>query len=586
MTDNTKPTGRHNKRISLVKEFWPRLLIGFTMMCITVLLQLAFPKLVGYFIDNIQLEQSPNWATQFAFIALCLLLVQAVATALRYYLFETTGYLIVTKIRRVLHQALLNQSIGFFDKHNVGELMNRLSADVDVLEDTLSMSLAISLRSFFVMSGGLVMLFFISPVLSSVLLVLIPISLFLGKWMGDKLQVRAKDIQQCQSDCATVAHENLSNIRLVHAYNSQQKAQQEYVNETQYTYQISAACARFIAKCQGGSSMLMYIALLSMLWIGADLISQGKLTVGELTSFVLYAAMVSTAARVVSDFWSDWMRTIGATERIFEIIDDAQEPEQRPTLQTKLRGNIVFKSVSFYYPERLEQYALKDFSLSIAHGEKVALVGHSGAGKSTISKLLLGFYQSTNGKIEFDGKAMDKLDIKDIRRHIAVVEQEPALFSGSILDNITYGSETDNVSLAKVHTAAKLANAAEFIEQLPQTYETKVGGRGVQLSGGQKQRIAIARAIIRDPQILILDEATSALDTISEMKVQHALDNLMQGRTTIIIAHRMSTIIKADRIVVMDNGELAEQGDYQELIQDPNSKFSQLMAHQQSNLAS
>lgn len=583
---NGHKKGIHYKRLSLVKEFWPRLLLGFAMMCLTVLLQLAFPKLVGYFIDNIQLQQSPNWATQFALIALVLLLVQAVATGVRYYLFETTGHLIVTKIRRVLHQALLNQTIGFFDKHNVGELMSRMSADVDVLQDTLSMSLAISLRSLFVMCGGLVMLFFISPVLSLVLLVLIPISLFLGKWMGDKLQVRAKDLQQCQSNCATVAHENLANIRLVHAHNSQQKAQQEYVDETQHTYSVSAACARFIAKCQGVSSMLMYIALLSMLWIGANLISQGKLTVGELTSFVLYAAMVSTAARVVSDFWSDWMQTIGATERIFEIIDDAKLPEQKPALQPKLTGNVVFKHVSFYYPERPEQSALKDFELSIRHGEKVALVGHSGAGKSTISKLLLGFYQSTQGQIEFDGKNMDEIDIRDVRRHIAVVEQEPALFSGSIWDNIIYGCEVDDVSLAEVHTAAKLANAVEFIEQLPQGYETKVGSRGVQLSGGQKQRIAIARAIIRDPQLLILDEATSALDAVSEMKVQQALDNLMQGRTTIIIAHRLSTITKADRIIVMDNGEVTEQGNYQELMQNSSSKFSELMAHQQNSLAS
>ena len=585
MTNKIKKGG-HKQRFNLVKEFWPRLLLGFVMMCLTVVLQLAFPKLVGYFIDNIQLEQSPAWASQFALIAFVLLLIQAAATAMRYYLFETTGYLIVTKIRRVLHQALLNQSIGFFDKHNVGELMSRMSDDVGVLEDTLSMSLAISLRSLFMMCGGLVMLFLISPILCSVLLVLIPISLFLGKWMGDKLQVRARDIQQCQSNCATVAHENLSNIRLVHAYNSQQRAQREYVKETQHTYGVSAACARFIAKCQGASSMLMYIALLSMLWIGAGLITQGTLTVGELTSFVLYAAMVSTAARVVSDFWSDWMQTMGATERIFEIIDDGQEPEQKPAPRSTLTGKVALNNVSFCYPERPEQQALNKVNLAINHGEKVALVGHSGAGKSTISKLLLGFYQTSEGEIEFDGVPMGSLDIRDVRRHVAVVEQEPALFSGSILDNITYGSEVNDIHLADVYEAAKLANAAEFIEQLPQGYDTKVGGRGVQLSGGQKQRIAIARAIIRNPQLLILDEATSALDAISERKVQQALDNLMQGRTTIIIAHRLSTITKADRIVVMDKGELAEQGSYQALSENTTSLFSQLMAHQQNSLAS
>lgn len=586
MTDKAKSIGLHSKRLSLIKEFWPRLFIGFIMMTVTVLLQLAFPKLIGYFIDNIQQQQESGWATKFALIAFGLLLLQALATAFRYYLFETTGYLIVTKIRRVLHQALINQTIGFFDKHNVGELMNRLSADVDVLEDTLSMGLAISLRSLFVMVGGIVMLFTVSPILCSVLLILIPISIFLGKWVGDKLRIRAKEIQQCQSDCAKVAHENFSNIRLVHAYNSQQKAQQQYVDETQNTYNISAACSRFIAKYQGGSSLLVYMALLIMLWVGAALISQGNLTVGELTSFILYAGMVTTAARVVSDFWSDWMRTIGATERIFEIIDNAQPPPTNKKKRANLQGNIAFENVSFHYPERPNQLALKQFQMSIKHGEKVALVGHSGAGKSTIAKLLLGFYQATDGCIEFDGTPMDELDIREVRRHVAIVEQEPALFSGSILDNITYGSRHNAVSLSMVQSAAKLANAEEFINQLPDAYETSVGGRGVQLSGGQKQRIAIARALIRDPQVLILDEATSALDTVSETKVQQALDNLMEDRTTIIIAHRISTITKADRIIVMDNGEVAEQGKYEELIKDPESKFSQLMSLQQDCLAS
>ncbi len=585
MTNNAKVEGLHKKRLSLITEFWRRLLLGFIMMSITVVLQLAFPKLIGYFIDGIQQEQSSNWTTQFALIAFALLIVQAVAMALRYYLFETTGLLIVTKIRRIVHQALVNQTIGFFDKHNVGELMNRLSSDVDVLQDTLSMGLAISLRSLFMMFGGIVMLFVISPTLSLVLLFLIPMSIYLGKWAGDRLRVRAKAIQQAQSDCAKVAHENMTNIRLVHAYNSQKKAQQGYIDETESSYRMSASCSRFIAKYQGGSSLLVYLALLIMLWVGADLISQGSLTVGELTSFVLYAAMVTTAARVVSDFWSDWMRTIGATERIFEIIDSAQETVDGQGKPTDLQGEIAFRDVSFCYPERPEQFALNNFQLSIKQGEKVALVGHSGAGKSTIAKLLLGFYQTDEGNIEFSGTAMDELDIRDIRRNIAVVEQEPALFSGSILDNITYGSIKDEVSLSKVQTAAKLANAEEFINEFPDAYDTEVGGRGVQLSGGQKQRIAIARALMRDPQLLILDEATSALDTVSETKVQQALDNLMEDRTTIIIAHRISTITKADRIVVMDKGKVAEQGKYEELMKDSSSKFSQLMSHQQDCLA-
>ncbi len=576
----------HFKRLTLIKEFSSRLFFGLMVMVLTVAMQLAFPKAVSYYMDSVQLEQSSTWYSTFAVILICAVVIQAVATTLRYYIFESTGLMIVTKIRRILHQAFIDQNIPFYDKHNVGELNNRLSADVEVLQDTLTMSLAISLRCVCILIGGLTMLLMISPLLSLMVLLFIPISIFLGKWAGNNIRIRSKNMQQSQAMCAKVSHDNLSNIKVVHAFNGQPKAQKLYINETEKSYNISLERTRFLAQFRGISTFILYIALLFTLWLGANMISEGTMSIGELTSFIIYAGMVTSSADALSDFWSEWMHAIGATERIFEIIE--QVPKIQNAIQNNLifKGAIEFKDIDFSYPERPQQYALKNFNLSIAQGEKIALVGSSGAGKSTVASLLLGFYKANKGCLEFDGIPASNLNVTELRNNIAIVEQEPSLFCGSIFYNIAYAVTENQPTISEIIKAAKLANAHDFIKDFPQGYDTLVGERGVQLSGGQKQRIAIARALLRAPKILILDEATSALDSSSEHQVQKALDNLMEGRTTIMIAHRFSTIAKANRILVLDQGNIAEQGTHEELSQYKNGLYNQLVAHQTVKLRS
>lgn len=572
----------HLQRLALLRVFAPRLAMGLLFMTVTVLVELSYPRALSYFIDHIGLKNDGSWFGPFAATVTAVLALQAVATTMRYYLFESTGHMIVTRIRRLLYGALIRQPVGFYDRHNVGELTSRLSADVEILHDTLTMGLAISLRSLCVLAGCVVMLLSISPVLSLILLVYVPLTLYMGDWLGKHVRRRSREIQQRQADCGSVAHEYFTNIRLVHAFNQQRAAGAKYADATAHALTAAIGNTRLLASFRGVSSFAMYLALLATLWLGAKLIGQGRLSAGELTSFVIYAGMVTSSSGAVSDFWSDWMRTIGATERVFEIIDSEASSEAQPSGVVALRGDLSFRDVSFVYPERPEKLALDGVSFTIAAGENVALVGASGAGKSTIASLMLGFYRPRSGSIAFDGLPYEQLDVVGVRAHIAIVEQEPSLFSGSIFENIAFAVPDREVTRAEVADAARLANAHDFIDGFPHGYDTVVGERGVQLSGGQKQRIAIARALLRNPKILILDEATSALDSASELQVQQALDKLMEGRTTIVIAHRYSTIVKADRALVLERGAIVQQGAHAELIQQRGGLYFHLMQNQLS----
>lgn len=567
--------------LSLLRDIAGRFSLGLMVMMITVAIQLSYPTALSYFIDNVSQNHNSSWYNRLAVIMLFVLLLQAVASALRYYLFESSGYLIVNKVRRILYGSLISQSIAFYDKNNVGQLNSRLTSDVEVLHNTLTMNLAISLRSCCVFIGGLTMLLLISPILSLVLLFFVPVSLYLAKWIGKHFREQARLLQNQKAECSKVAHEYMTNIRLVHAFGQQPQAEERYIQATGSLLNIALFNTRFLASFQAGALFLTYLGLLLTLYFGADLIYQGRLSIGELTSFILYAGMVTTAAGAISNFWSEWMRSIGATERLFEIINAAQITKPQDTENYhQLHGAISFQQVSFSYPERPAQQALNNLSFEINNGEKIALVGASGAGKSTIAALILGFYQPDSGRVCFDGINNQHLDINDIRRHIAIVEQEPSLFSGTIYENIAFAIPDRAVSVSEVQEAAIQANADSFISLFPEGYNTLVGDRGVQLSGGQKQRIAIARALLRNPKILILDEATSALDSASESQVQLALDKLMAGRTTIIIAHRYSTITKAERILVLQQGQLIQQGTHAQLIKSNSGFYYQLLKHQ------
>lgn len=569
----------HWERLRLLHPVRWRVAAGLFFMVITVVVQLAFPKAIAHFIDHVGEIKNGAISAQLGLLMLGIIVAQAIASTLQFYLFDSSGHLIITRIRRKLFEVVINQPVGFHDKHHVGELTSRLTADVQSLHETLTRAPSNALRSICVFVGGLAMLLHISPSLSMALVVFVPASLYLGKLSGENYRQRARQVQTSLADSGKVAHEHFANVRLVHAFNQEAGALSKYVGATRRLLAVSLASSRLMALFQGMMSMLGFLALLVTLWFGAHLIGKGLLSVGDLTAFIIYSAMVTESSTSMSEFWNTWMRSIGATDRIFEILR-SHRPLEAQRGQAALKGQIEFRDAVFSYPERAGSIALNDINLTIAAGEKVALVGASGAGKSTIASMILGHYQLDQGRLLFDQIDATSLRVADIRSHIAIVEQEPALFSGSIAENIAFAVSDRVVTQDELCAAARLANAHDFICGFPDGYDTVVGERGVQLSGGQKQRIAIARAILRNPKILILDEATSALDSASEQLVQRALDALMAGRTTIIIAHRFSTIVKADRILVMDDGKIREQGSHAELFRNQDGRYFALMHNQ------
>jgi ATP-binding cassette subfamily B protein len=568
----------HLARLRLLYPVRWRVAAGLLAMAIGVLAQLAVPQAIAHVVDHVgELRRGAVPAGPLlALLAASVLL--ALAYGLRFYLFHSSGHMILARVRRDLFDALINQPIAFFDRHHVGELVSRLSADVLALHESLTVGAANSLRALCTSVGGIAMLLHLSPLLCLPLAVFVPANLYLGKVSGASYRQRARQAQAALADSGKVAQEHFANARLVQAFNQQAGARARYAAAAARLLALSVGNARQLALFQGALSLLLYLALLATVAFGGHLIAQGRMSAGELAAFVIYASMVTESANSLSDFWNGWMRTLGATDRIFEILD-APRPAAAGAAH-HLAGQVALEDLTFRYPQRPAVDALAGISLSVASGERVALVGASGAGKSTIASLILGHYQPNAGRLRFDGVDAAGLDLAVVRRQLAIVEQEPALLSGTIAENIGFAVAERTVPLAEVIAAARQANAHEFISAFPDGYETVVGERGVQLSGGQKQRIAIARALLRDPKILILDEATSALDAAAEAAVQAALTTLMRNRTVIIIAHRLSTIAHADRIVVLEQGAIVQQGSHHALMRQPDGPYVRLVRHQ------
>lgn len=569
----------HIERLRLLHPVRKHVAAALFFMGLTIAGQLAFPKAISYFVDNIDLLKAQGVPVGVALLALGLIVVHALATACKFYLFESAGLSIVTSIRRRLFDVMINQPIAWFDKHHVGELNSRLTSDVQALHQALTMGAANALSSACTLIGAIALLIYISPALTAVLALFIPASAYLGKLSGNDYRKRSRQLQATLADTGKVAHEYFSHVRLVQGFNQQDGASAKYLAATGRLVSVSLASVRMLAMFRGAGTLLGFASLLLTLWLGAYLIGQGSLSLGDLAAVVMYSSMVTAESSSLSEFWNTWMRAIGATDHVFDILRNAQPGKQSSSRQP-LTGSIEFDKVSFRYPERPDVVALNEISLRAGAGEKLALVGASGAGKSTIASLILGHYPAGSGRVLFDGIEASCLGIEHVRRHIATVEQEPSLFSGTIAENIAFAVPEREVSLDEVKAAARLANAHDFISSFPDGYGTLVGERGLQLSGGQKQRVAIARAILRNPRILILDEATSALDANSEVQIQAALDTLMQGRTTIIIAHRFSTIVKADRIAVLEHGRIVQQGVHQQLVGDRDGIYYRLIQNQ------
>jgi ABC-type multidrug transport system fused ATPase/permease subunit len=559
-----------------------KLILGLVFLSFTGLTALLFPKLMGDLIETADFTASD--INRMGLILLALFTVQAVFSFFRVVLFVNVTENMLASIRKDTFSTLIKMPMQFFSSRKVSELNSRIAADIGQIQDTFTTGIAEFLRQFIIVIGGVVALFFTSVKLSLLMLATVPVFAIVAVFFGKYIRKLSKDAQDEVAESNSIASESLQGIANVKAFTNELFEMIRYEKAVDSIKQIAikgglarGAFSSFIIFCIFGAIVLL-------VWYAVKLQNQDLLTQSELITFILYTIFVGASIGGLPIQYAQIQKAVGATERVFDIIDEVTEPLQtKDTHLEKLsiKGNIYFEHVDFHYPSRPEIQVLANLDFKVTAGETIAIVGPSGAGKSTIAALLLQFYKPSQGRIYIDGKPCSEMDLQSIREEMAYVQQEVFLFGGSILENIQYGKP--DASLDEIIEAAKKANAHQFIEAFPDQYKTVVGERGIQLSGGQRQRIAIARAVLKNPSILILDEATSALDAESEHLVQEALQKLMKGRTSFVIAHRLSTIQNADQILVLENGKLLEKGTHQELIKNSEGRYKNLVELQLQN---
>ncbi len=542
------------------------LALASVFLAVATAMNLAFPQGVRFIIDEALGGASREKIDQAAIVMAVVFLIQGFSIAFRYMLFSTAGERIVTRLRADLFEAVMGQEIAFFDKEKTGDLISRLSSDTGVLQNTVSLNISMGLRNLAAVVGGVALLLYTSPKLTVLMLAIVPPVALTAMFYGRRVRKLSKEVQDGLARATEVAEESLSGVRTVRSFAAEVKESTRYRDAVDESFRISKRRINLASMFVGVASFAAYFAASLVFWYGGRMVLTKELSVGELTSFLVYTTSVAFSLGSLSDLWADFQRAAGAAERVFELL------ERKPLIPLSggktlehIQGHLRWEHVEFSYPTRPDVAVLKAFDLELKPGEVVALVGPSGAGKSTIASLLYRLYDPKGGRITVDGTALTELDPSWLRRQVGVVAQEPILFSTTIAENIRYGRP--GATQAEIEAAARMANAESFVNAFPERYETLVGERGVQLSGGQKQRVAIARAILKDPRILILDEATSALDAESEFLVREALERLMKGRTTLVIAHRLSTVKGADRVVVLDDGKVAQVGTHDALVQ-------------------
>ena len=566
-----------SKKLGVLSSLWPfmkpyrMLMIGATLaLTVTAGMSLTLPLAVRRVIDNFRIEDGEllDW---YFMAALGIAAVLAVGTGIRYALVTRLGERVVADIRKAVFDRVIGMSPEFYERIMTGEVLSRITTDTTLIQSVLGSSVSIALRNMLMFVGGLVLMLLTSAKLTGLVLLLIPAVVVPILVLGRRLRVISRENQDWIAASSGNAGEALGAVQTVQAFTHEQASRKQFGDMTETSYVVSLKRIQTRAVLTVIVIFLVFSGIVGVLWMGANDVRNGVMTEGVLVQFVIYSVIMAGSVAALSEIWSELQRAAGATERLVELLnseDTVTDPSQPQKLAQPVRGEIRFDDVTFRYPARPDILALDHLTLHVKPGETVAFVGPSGAGKTTVIQMIQRFYDPDAGQVSLDGVSLRDLERDDFRQHMALVPQDPVIFAASARENIRFGrlDATD----AEVEEAAKAAAAHDFISVLPEGYDSFVGERGVMLSGGQKQRIAIARAILRDAPVLLLDEATSALDAESERLVQEALENLMEDRTTIIIAHRLATVLKATRIVVMDQGSIVDIGAHDELVRrDP-----------------
>jgi ATP-binding cassette subfamily B protein len=528
---------------------------------------LVIPRAVQQMIDHGFSKENAGLIDQYFLFVFVVAVVLGLATATRFYFVTWVGERVVADIRKALYDHVLSLSPAFFEVTRTGEVLSRLTTDTTLIQTAVGSSVSIALRNILIMIGGVTMLFVTSPKLTGLVLITVPLVVLPLIFMGRSVRNLSRKAQDRVADTSAYASETINAVQTVQSFTH------EPIDRRRFGDTVEAAFRTAIRRVLARAGMtalvivLVFSSIVGVLWVGAQAVLADEMTAGQLTQFILYAVMVASGLAALTEVWGEVLQAAGAAERLMELLAtkaQIEAPAKPVALPKPAKGSVRFDRVTFEYPMRPGVSALKDFSLDIKPGETIALVGPSGAGKTTVFQLLQRFFDPQTGRILIDGVDIKSADPTDVRARIALVPQETVIFGDSAFENVRYGRP--DASEAEIRAASVAAQAAEFIDKLPKGYHTFLGERGVTLSGGQRQRIAIARAILRNAPILLLDEATSALDAESERLVQIALENLMHKQTTIVIAHRLATVQRADRIVVVEDGRIVAEGTHKDLV--------------------